>query len=338
MKSGLGENCRPRPSPVLIRRFFLSLALLLTLSACAEPSPPAVMPTMTPAPSREFKIVGYFTGGDVVSQIQFDKVTHINYAFLIPRSDGTFESLANTWKLEDVVEQAHQHNVKVLISVGGWGYDAQFEAMAADTAARAAFVDGLTQFVAAYDLDGADIDWEYPDPGDSGRNFISLMRDLRSVLNPKGKLLTAAVVALGATGDGILPDTFEAVDFLNIMAYDGGAGPQHSPYQYAVDALAYWQARGVPVDKTVLGVPFYSRPGEIAYAKLVKDDPGAANSDTISYLGRTEYYNGLPTIQQKTELAMQAASGIMIWTLAHDTTDNTSLLNTIYETAYTAKP
>ena len=43
-------------------------------------------------------------------------------------------------------------------------------------------------------------------------------------------------------------------------------------------------------------------------------------------------YNGLPTIRAKTELAMQRATGIMIWTIAHDTIDDTSLLRAISET------
>jgi GH18 family chitinase len=33
----------------------------------------------------------------------------------------------NAWKLKKIVETGHAKNVQVLISVGGWGWDKQFE-------------------------------------------------------------------------------------------------------------------------------------------------------------------------------------------------------------------
>jgi chitinase len=48
-----------------------------------------------------------------------------------------FQPLINAWKLKDLVAQAHAKDVKVLISVGGWGWNAQFEQVAASEEARA---------------------------------------------------------------------------------------------------------------------------------------------------------------------------------------------------------
>jgi GH18 family chitinase len=45
------------------------------------------------------------------------------------------------------------------------------------------------------------------------------------------------------------------------------------------------------------------------------------------------YYNGIPTIKNKTQLAMKNAAGIMIWELMYDVADRKSLLNAIYEAA-----
>ncbi len=300
--------------------------------------PPRASPT-TEATGERFRIVGYVTDWDaIVGQIPFDKLTHINYAFLVPNPDGTFQALRNPWKLREVVTQAHAQGVKVLISVGGWGWDDEFEQMAADPQSRAKFVQELDRFVRAFELDGADIDWEYPDPGSaSAQNFLNLMQELEAVLRPQGRLLTAAVVASGSTGSGVRPEVFELVDFLNLMAYDGPP-PHHSPYSYAEEALNYWSARGLPPEKMVLGVPFYSRPGEVPYRKLVRSSPEAASADEWEYLGSLQSYNGLPTIRQKTDLARRRASGIMIWTLAHDTMDDTSLLNAIYERAHSLTP
>jgi len=305
----------------------------LTPEPTFVPTPvPTTEPTPTPAP-KEFRIIGYVAHWDIVERIQFDYLTHINYAFLIPEADGTFADMPNLWKLKKIVSEAHAANVKVLISVGGWGYDKEFEAMAASPETRAVFVEGHTRFVHDYDLDGADIDWEYPGPGaDSAQNFTALMQELDAVLEPKGKLLTAAVAALGEHGEGILAEVFDLVDYINVMAYDA-SGSDHSPYSYALDALDYWAGRGLPPEKTVLGVPFYSRPGEAPYQKIVTEFPEAAYVDEFDYNGSRVYYNGIPTIQKKTQLALERASGIMIWALAHDTVDATSLLHAIYQAA-----
>jgi chitinase len=327
-------------------RALLGLVLIGWLTACqmkpaATSTPlasPTLAPTATPLPAA-FRIIGYVTDWDVVvSQIQFDKLTHINYAFLIPNPDGTLGTVANEWKLKEVVKLAHAQGVNVLISVGGWGWDDEFEALAAEAQTRATFVKELAQFVETYELDGADIDWEYPGPEQSSaRNFVALVQELETVIKPQGKLLTAAVVAAGATGDGILTEALAVMDFVNIMAYDGPE-TNHASMAYAEAALEYWRGRGLPPEKLVLGVPFYSRPNEVPYRKLLASDAAAAEGDALLYLGSTQYYNGPTTLRAKTELALERASGVMIWALAHDTADETSLLNVIYQTAYGEQP
>jgi chitinase len=286
--------------------------------------------TKEPPPSP-FRIIGYAPEWDsVIAEIQFDKLTHINYAFLLPRSDGTFESLAQPEKLKTLVAEAHAHGVKVLISIGGWGYDEQFETLASDPGKRLVFVQEALRFAGEYDLDGLDIDWEYPDPGSSAQNYLALMSELRGAL-PPGKLLTSAVVSKGSLAEGIPAEVFTVVDFLNLMVYDASQ-TDHSPYSLAEEALDYWQGRGLPLEKTVLGVPFYGRPVGIAYRELVRADPAAAQRDESDFNGQKIFYNGIPTMQRKTELALQRASGIMIWELAHDTTGESSLLRAIFHT------
>jgi GH18 family chitinase len=292
----------------------------------------------TSAPQDSFRTIAYVTDGyPSMKLIPYHQLTHINYAFVIPNADGSLQPIANGWKLQELVENAHKNGVQVLASVGGWGWDAQFEALAADSASRARFIDALDQFAQDYALDGIDIDWEYPgpEPG-SAQNFVTLMRELQARFQPKGILLTTAVVALGRHGDDILPEVFEIVDFMNIMAYDGD-GQNHSSYEYAVQALDYWSERGLPKGKMVLGVPFYGRPSEATYRELVANDSQAPTMDSSEYLGGMVFYNGIPTIQAKTQLALQRASGIMIWELSQDTMDETSLLNAIFQTVQGSK-
>ena len=87
------------------------------------------------------------------------------------------------------------------------------------------------------------------------------------------------------------------VDWLNIMAYDGGS--PHANYDWAIAAANGWKARGLPASKTVLGVPFYSRPGGIAYSQIVAMNANNANVDCVTISGAQQYCNGLPTIRAR---------------------------------------
>ena len=294
----------------------------LVETAVPEPTEqPMIEPTLTPHP---FRVIAYVTDSIVPEIIPYDRLTHINYAFLIPNEDGTFVAFSNSWKLKKIVSDAHDAGVEVLISVGGWGWEKEFEVMAADLSSRAAFIENLKVFVDEHDLDGVDIDWEYPLPGESAENFVLLSQELREAF--PDKLLTTAVVSYGATAEGMLDETFLIYDFFNVMTYDGA---EHGTMQQFTDGMTYWQDRGLPAEKTVMGVPFYSRPNEISYRKIVEADPQAANTDAIEWGGKLETYNGVPTIQEKTQLSLENAGGIMFWTLEHDAIDDLSLLKAI---------
>lgn len=95
-----------------------------------------------------------------------------------------------------------------------------------------------------HNLDGVDIDWEYPDPGTSANNFTALMGQLATAMHSRGKLLTAAVVS----GGGVQPAVFGHVDWLNITAYDGGT--PHANYDWSIGTVDYWKSRGLPTAGT----------------------------------------------------------------------------------------
>lgn len=306
----------------------------LALAAAA-----ATMTVMAPAAQAAyppgFKSVGYMPSwSGSVSAIQYSKLTHINYSFVLPNSNGTLQGTPDPAKLQQLVSLGHQNGVKVSIAVGGWnnGNDDNFEILAAGANGRTTFVNSLINLVNQYNLDGVDIDWEYPDPGVEGDNYTLLMRQLGDALHSRGKILTAAVVSEGGTAGGVQPAVFGIVDWLNIMAYDGGS--PHANYDWSINAVNFWKGRGLPAGKAVLGVPFYSRPTYIAYRDLVAQDPANANRDC--YNGNC--YNGIPTIKRKTTWALSNAGGIMNWELSQDTTGSTSLLNAIWEAASGGTP
>ena len=282
-----------------------------------------------------FKSVGYMPSwAGSVNAVQYNKLTHINYSFVLPNSNGTLQA-AQPSKLSSLVSLAHANNVRVSIAVGGWNDgDSGFEALAANAEPyHVRQQPGQPRQPVRPRWCGHGLG--VPGPGTSGSNFTLLMQELSNAMHSRGKLLTAAVVSGGTTANGVQTAVFGMVDWLNIMAYDGGS--PHANYDWAIAAANGWKARGLPASKTVLGVPFYSRPGGIAYSQIVAMNANNANVDCVTISGAQQYYNGLPTIRRKTQWAM-ANGGIMYWELSQDTTGSTSLVNAIYEVATGGNP
>ena len=136
---------------------------------------------------------------------------------------------------------------------------------------RMAFAADCNRVIDQFDLDGIDIDWEYPGIGTAGvsfspedtDNFSLLMKDIRHAIG-KDKLLTIATQA-GAKYYN-LKAVEPYVDYVNIMTYDMEESPNHHSALYrsemteewsCEDAVAAHVAAGFPVGRLVLGIPFY---------------------------------------------------------------------------------
>jgi chitinase len=96
-----------------------------------------------------------------VNAIQFSKLTHINYAFLIHNADGSVQWPDDVGRMQYLVQKAHENNVKVFISVGGYGgnNNANWAALASTGPTRDKFISTMVNFCKQYNLDGVDIDW-----------------------------------------------------------------------------------------------------------------------------------------------------------------------------------
>src|SRR4029078_7030972 len=153
---------------------------------------------------------------------------------------------------------------------------------------RTRFVASAVELVRRHDLDGVDVDWEYPGQpgiGNTDRpedkcNFTALMTELRSALDREGAtahrryLLTFAAGASRTFMSQRSLDKLQAiVDYVNLMTYDfreagGDAAGHHANLflnpaddrQQSTDRAAReFLEAGVPAAKLVLGVPFYGR-------------------------------------------------------------------------------
>ncbi|MGK9251864.1 MULTISPECIES: glycosyl hydrolase family 18 protein [Paenibacillus] len=259
-------------------------------SATPTPTPaPTKTPTPTATPVPAGKIIGAYVADwhfPVISTVPAEKLTHVFYAFADATSTGV--SGGDTGKLAQLVSlKSKNPNLKVLVSVGGWGRSASFPAAAATEASRTAFANSAVSYIRANKLDGIDIDWEYPGSGDRA-NYTLFIQKLRSVLDSASSAdgrsankyqLTAAV---GASDYGLgnidIAAVIPSFDFLNVMTYDlqNGANTHHtalynSPMaSYSVDsAIKLLKGKGAPAAKLVAGGAFYSHgSGDYTYDEL----------------------------------------------------------------------
>jgi chitinase len=264
-------------------RFRLLLLLFLLLPACltGAQSPP----------THPYVITAYvFPRGAALIPGQIDpaKLTRINYAFsniqagrMVPGSPADAQNFALLRSLRST-----NPNLTILVSVGGWLWSTNFSDMALTRESRAVFEDSVMQFLTRYDLDGLDIDWEYPGMPGSGhpfraedkQNFTSLLRELRQRFDAsarRGRRLYLTI-AMGASDEVIANTEMQKVqryvDTVNLMTYDyyepgsESITGNHSPL-YAdpadpkaassSDTVRAFQKAGVPAEKILLGVPFY---------------------------------------------------------------------------------
>ena len=199
-------------------------------------------------------------------------MTHINYAFGHVRETFDGVGIDNEPRFRQIVSLKMQNpQLKVLLSVGGWG-SGRFSEMAASEQYRQAFAKDCRRVVDEYGLDGIDIDWEYPTQSSAGissspddtRNFSLLMRDLRDQLGDK--LLTCATVASAEYID--FSSCIQYIDMVNVMSYDMGNPPYHHSALYPSE-ITRWMttsgavkahlSAGVPREKLVMGMPLYGR-------------------------------------------------------------------------------
>ncbi|RKP37176.1 glycoside hydrolase [Dimargaris cristalligena] len=253
------------------------------------------MALANPARSEGYggKVVGYYADWTStalpVQSIPFDKLTHLNYAFAVLDASQQIKFDTATL-LSQVVTAAHQKDVKVIFSVGGWTGSVYFSPMASQKTTRAAAISNMVQLVDTYKLDGIDLDWEFPgrtgsecnivDKANDTPNLLLLLQELRAALDKKfgegQKLITMAVRVQPFDINGVpstdLKEYVQYLDFINIMAYDifgswaATTGP-NAPFESDgikntfsyVQSITDWLAAGFPPNKLVAGLAMYGR-------------------------------------------------------------------------------
>jgi len=207
--------------------------------------------------------------------VRYDYLTHINHAFAWPDAAGHIIVDGN-FLYPELNQRAHEHGVKISISLGGAARSGGFAPMAADSAARAFFIDNLVAFLKNNHYDGADFDWEFPQSAADRANLTTLIKAVRARFdreNPEW-LITMAVGTSNWSGRWHdYAQLMQYVDWFNAMCYDyhgswsGHSGHNAPLFQPPGDSdgavntgMAYLHiTRGIPKNQLTVGMPFYGK-------------------------------------------------------------------------------
>jgi len=240
-------------------------------------------------------VMGYIAGfreSLIASTIDANKLTHINYAFGLVRDNRVvLEGPYDTYNLE-VLDSLKRVNpdLKVILSVGGWGGSHNFSDAALTPESRLKFARSAADLVRVYNLDGIDIDWEYPGQIGAGniyrpedkQNFTLMLKELRTQLDSMAARFNPGrhyEITIAAGGDQSFlnhTDMAEAqkyLDYVNLMTYDyhtsasdstgyltnlypSPLDPERNSVKTSVDI---YEKAGVPANKIVIGAAFYGR-------------------------------------------------------------------------------
>ena len=292
----------------------------------------------------QFKVVGYYSlrsAMETPKEAPFKRLTHINLWFLNPDTLGNF--IQDLSALHPFIKKAHSKKVKVLFSIGGGSKHPQYHKLLKDEY-RTSFINNIVAVTLRYNADGIDVDLE---GGDINDNYEKFVVELASALRIHNKLITAAIAVYYK--DQLSDRALAQYDFVNVMSYDrtGPWRPEkpgpHAAYEHAVEDLEYFgTVRNIPREKMTLGVPFYgygygpeltSPAISMNFGEIVSAFPGSEAVDQWTREdGKVIYYNGIPTIKRKTELAKEKAGGVMIWQVRGDARGPKSLLRAIHKT------
>ncbi|KAH8882896.1 glycoside hydrolase, partial [Thozetella sp. PMI_491] len=268
------------------------------------------------APPAVWQKVGYFEGFNLgrscvnmdASQIDTSKYTHIHYAFgtLSPSYDVIIGDNAATYEFNAFKALT---GVKRILSFGGWDFSTGLNTYyifrdGVTPANRLTMATNIANFIKVNNLDGVDIDWEYPGAPDipnippastsDGVNYLAFLVILKNLL--PGKTVSIAAPASYWYLKGFPIKAMSAVvDYIIFMTYD-----LHGQWDYnnkwsdpgcpggnclrsdvnlteTISALVMITKAGVPSNKVIVGVTSYGR-------SFGMTDPNCW-SETCTYLG-----------------------------------------------------
>jgi chitinase len=254
----------------------------------------------SPAPASTFNIA-YWEGFDWsrpclnegVQKLNASAYTHVHFGFAGINPDWSINTTSIDPRfpfLQDL------QGVKKIISIGGWDFSTDpstytiFRNVVASESSRSTLVSNIVSFLNTNNLDGVDIDWEYPDEPDipgipagtkaESTGFYLLLEELKVSIasNAPGKTISITapasfwylqhfpILALSSVVDYIVYMTYDLHgqwDYGRAYSDPGCPGGNclrsHVNLTESINALSMITKAGVPSNMVAVGVSSYAR-------------------------------------------------------------------------------
>lgn len=202
--------------------------------------------------------------------------------------------------------------LKVLVWVGGAGVGG-FSEMVVNHASRKLFIQSLKATLEQYQLDGVDLDWEFPGSGSKNRmHFSQLLHEIRREYQREHRTYILSVaVAAPATIAYLSYDVREInnyADYVNIMTYDyhfyakempqtGLNAPLYRRHdEHAIfgtlninASVHYWLSQGLAKSKLVIGLPTYGHTFQLVSPFNTRIGAPASSYGRVGMIGFASY-------------------------------------------------
>ncbi len=231
----------------------------------------------------KIQVISYYSGRpELLDSFNINQTTHIIFCF--GRLNGNRFSIRSSRDTATILKmvslKSKNPELKVLLSLGGWGGCKTCSDVFATKQGRKDFVQSINDFYEYFKVDGLDLDWEYP--GISGypghkfspkdkKNFTKLVNEIRT-LGYDHELSFAAGSSQRYLDSSIQwKRVMKKVNYVNLMTYDhsgpgsGITGHHTSLYSTpeqprSVDfAVKYLIDNGIPGEKIIIGGAFYGK-------------------------------------------------------------------------------
>jgi chitinase len=290
----------------------------------------------TSGPPDEFIKIGYWEefqwqrpcmnldAEGVQNMIMQNNYTEIHYSFGII-SDYQVD-IANMTTFNDFLTLT---GVKKVVTFGGWAFSTDNNTIHifGEAVQQETFVSSVVSFINQYNLDGIEIDWEYPGATDlygwagstptefpdDGTNYLSMLEKMRAAL-PSGKSLSiCAPSSFWYLQNFPIKEMSNYLDYVMMMTYDlhgqwdyniNSTGPyllSHVNQTEIIQSLTMITKAGVPSNKIVMGVGSYARSFQQSNPSCYTPEctfTGPASGATPGECTKTPGYIGFGELQQ----------------------------------------
>jgi chitinase len=230
------------------------------------------------------RVIAYYSGdAERIDNYPVEKLTHIIFSFShLKENQLNIDNARDTATIQKLVSlKTRNPNLKVILSLGGWGGCKTCSEIFSTANDRNVFAESVKKLLVDFKADGIDLDWEYPaiegfpghkfQPADK-ENFTSLVQQLRATLGEKYEISFAAGGFKKFIDESVeWGKVMQEVNYVNLMTYDLVNGyatvtGQHTPLYSTPQqmespdrSVTQLISLGVPKNKIIIGAAFYGR-------------------------------------------------------------------------------